>query len=355
MKIITVLYIIPVLFGLLLSILILSLLLATIFDYRPKSKIEVKLKNPTSEKIINKTQLTILSWNIGYAGLGKDMDFFYDGGEKVRPTPGRNQIYLEGILDFLHMTDDVDFVLLQEVDHKSKRSYFTDQVATISERLSRHNYAYAPNYKVPFVPVPPSRPMGKVFSGLMTLSTYDPVTSERRSFPGNYAWPKSLFMLDRCFLVQRFKTSPGRELVLINTHNSAFDDGQLREQQMQVLREFSLNEYQKGNFVILGGDWNQNPPGFDPQQVSSGHISVKNDLGNIPENFMPKGWTWAFDPSVPTNRNVVKPYRKGETPTTIIDFFLVSPNIDVISVKTENLNFNFSDHNPVNINFRLQQ
>ena len=30
--------------------------------------------------------LTLVSWNIGYAGLGDNMDFFYDGGRRVRDT-----------------------------------------------------------------------------------------------------------------------------------------------------------------------------------------------------------------------------------------------------------------------------
>ena len=34
--------------------------------------------------------LTLVSWNIGYAGLGDNMDFFYDGGRRVRDTRARH-------------------------------------------------------------------------------------------------------------------------------------------------------------------------------------------------------------------------------------------------------------------------
>ena len=41
--------------------------------------------------------LTILSQNTGYAGLGKDADFFMDGGKDVAPTgAGRGRIFSPG-------------------------------------------------------------------------------------------------------------------------------------------------------------------------------------------------------------------------------------------------------------------
>ena len=45
-------------------------------------------------------------------------------------------------------------------------------------------------------------------------------------------------MLDRCFLVNRYPVSNGNELLMINTHNSAYDDGSLRKQQMDFLKDF---------------------------------------------------------------------------------------------------------------------
>ena len=34
-------------------------------------------------------EISLLTWNIGYCGLDKEMDFFYDGGTKVI-TPKEN-------------------------------------------------------------------------------------------------------------------------------------------------------------------------------------------------------------------------------------------------------------------------
>jgi endonuclease/exonuclease/phosphatase family metal-dependent hydrolase len=41
------------------------------------------------------------------------------------------------------------------------------------------------------------------------------------------------------------------------------------------------------------------------------------------------------------------PYQKGKTKTTIIDFYVVSPNVEVKAVHTIATGFKFSDHQPV--------
>lgn len=136
-------------------------------------------------------------------------------------------------------------------------------------------------------------------------------------------------------------------MILINIHNSAFDKGDLRKIQIETLRQVALKEYGKGNWVIIGGDWNMNPPGFDPDKITTGDKTFTVETEKIPNDFLPKGWKWIYDEKRPTNRSVITSYTKGETPTTIIDFFLLSPNIQCLNVETINFAFSFSDHNPV--------
>ncbi len=78
------------------------------------------------------------------------------------------------------------------------------------------------------------------------------------------------------------------------------------------------------------------------------HSVVKMNPDLLPEN-----WTWAFDPSAPTNRKNYKPFVKGENETTYLDYFVVSPNVEVLQTKTIDLNFENSDHNPVYLQVRL--
>jgi len=293
----------------------------------------------------------VLSWNIGYAGLGDNMDFFYDGGEKVRDSYERVVINLDSILTFLKRNSSRDFVLLQEVDQKSKRSYQICEVDSISQK--GYNIAFAPNYKVKFVPIPPGSPMGQVHSGIMNLSKYLPEKSTRYGYPGMFGWPTRLFNLRRCMLVNRYPTNNQKEFILINTHMSAFDDGSLKKQEMQYLKDFVLAEYAKGNYVIVGGDWNQTPSEFPLTQFGENYQSDSFILSNIASDFMPPGWKWAYDPKLPTNRYLNETYIQGKTFRCLIDHFLVSPNIEVLQNQTFNLNFRNSDHNPIEMSFRL--
>lgn len=298
--------------------------------------------------------LSALSWNIGYAGLGDDMDFFYDGGKKVRGTRERTILNMDSISHFLKRQASTPFILLQELDVKSKRSYYINQEDTIIKHFARHA-ALAPNYVVDFVPIPPTSPMGKVHSGILSLSSPQPESSTRYAYPGMFDWPVRLFNLRRCMLVNNYPTDNGKKLVVVNSHLSAFDDGSLKKQEMESLRNFVLDEYAQGNYVVVGGDWNQCPPDFELTKFGENYQSESFILSNIKSDFMPAGWKWAFDPKSPTNRYLNEVYTPGKTFRCLIDFFLVSPNIEVIENKTIDLNFRNSDHNPILMKFKLRR
>ena len=80
--------------------------------------------------------------------------------------------------------------------------------------------------------------MGKVVSGLATFSKYRSSDASIVVFPGNFSWPLGLFMPDRCFHSVSFFFPAGKKLFIINTHNSAFDDGTLRNEQMSLLYDY---------------------------------------------------------------------------------------------------------------------
>jgi endonuclease/exonuclease/phosphatase family metal-dependent hydrolase len=249
-------------------------------------------------------------------------------------------------------------MFIQEIDRNSKRSYRIDQYQRLSEKLSGYDPSFAKNYDVFFVPIPPTKPMGKVVSGIATFSKFIPESSIRYSLPGDFGFPTQLFQLDRCFMVNRYKIENGKELVLINTHNEAFDKGgKIRKSQMERLREFVLNEYNSGNYVISGGDWNQYPPDFKP--AFTGNKAFTGQIGNfnlfgIESNYMPGEWKWIYDPATPSFRTVIAAYDPATTPTSVCDIFLISPNIESVSVKCHHLGFANSDHNPVIIQVKLK-
>jgi len=342
----------PIFYVLLLLVgaFLLFLLYASIDDYKPDEISDLSIECEP-DILADSIQFKLLIWNIGYAGLDASMDFFYDGGERMRPEREGVMANLKGITTTLEPYTDFDFILLQEVDQDSKRSYHQNQEQLIQDQFKGYHSSFGKNYDVDFVPIPLSEPMGKVKSGLMSLSRHCPLAVHRHSFPGNYSWPVKLFMLDRCFLVSRFKLDNQKDLVLINTHNSAYDDGSLRAQQMNHLSAFLLSEYERGNYVIVGGDWNQTPFGLEAELPS--HRFDTENLTYIEKDFPAPGWQWAYDSSLPTNRRVAFPYDQASSPTTIIDFYLLSPNIEANHVETIDLGFEYSDHQPVELEVRL--
>lgn len=340
-------YIIYVTISLIVALL-LFIEIMTLTDYKPEP-ITILAQNNTAKPLPSDT-VTILSWNIGYAGLDADMDFFYDGGQKTRTSKQQTKSNLKAICNFLTSNNCIDFVLLQEVDKKARRTYNINQLDAIAQALPNHILFFAKDYDVLFVPIPLLNPMGRVISGITTLAKHTPNECVQHAYPSQGKWPVRLFLLDNCFITTRYPLNNGKEFILVNTHNSAYDDGEKRMVEMNYLRQFLLNEYEKGNYVIAGGDWNQVPPlpdsafKFDTQKSLS-YTDYFNPLP-ISKDFMPYNWQWVSG-GYATNRFLYEPYKETQTAETLIDFFLISPNVKCIGNKTIDLAYTHSDHKPI--------
>lgn len=349
-------------------ILVLALYIAivlihgTLYDYQPDAVTSLDVTNGALEKSIADSTLSFVSWNLGFGGLGAKSNFFYDHGDfffangrMVRSPEELVEEYNQGIQQFFTQTK-ADFFLLQEVDYDSRRSYYTNQFENLQKIKPEYAAAFAPNYKVPRVPVPvfePWRAYGYTHSGLATYSRFQPTESTRYQLPGDHPWPTRVFQLDRCVLFQRYPMANGKELVIGNVHNSAYDKGGvLKKQQMNFLKKLVVEEYEKGNYVILGGDWNQVPPYFKFDAFMPGQSGGFSQI-NISPEFMPQDWQWVYDPTIPTNRKAADKYKVGETFVTLIDFYLISPNLKALSVKGINQKFAYSDHQPVYMEVQL--
>ncbi|MEL6671955.1 MAG: endonuclease/exonuclease/phosphatase family protein [Bacteroidota bacterium] len=331
-------------------------------DFDPPPEMVLDLQGNGAATDWNDT-LNLVIWNIGYGGLGEECDFFYDQGKSVwagssivrtpLPLVEKN---LRGVYHYLdEIADSTDFLLLQEVDRASARSQGIDQYAQLNERLTGFQASFAKNYDVPFVPIPLFQPMGKVVAGLGTWSKWSATEAIRFSFEGNYDWPSYLFFLDRCFVVNRYDIPGEQDLVIINTHNSAYDDGSLKQRQMEQLQGLLLEEYEKGNFVIVGGDWNQYPPDFGGWKGFEVEKSPENTNLFVSESYPSPGWRWIYDPAVASNRLLTEPFNPDSTERLILDFYLLSPNVQSLSVQTVEMDFGFSDHHPVYLKVALRR
>lgn len=297
---------------------------------------------------------SFMIWNVGYTGLGKEVDFFYDGGKMVTSPKEHVNKNLEGIKQQLANSSNIDFVLLQEVDRESKRSYRTDQTVAFAKSLPQHNRAFAINYDVKYLPFPFTNPIGKVLGGLVSFSKLTPTESKRIALPGISDFPRKLFYLERCLLMQRFHQANGKDLVVINTHFEAYDDGSVKKEQMALTKKILLDEYNKGNYVVLGGDWNIAPPSFNVHTWETEKEEDQLYLMNNDANYMP-GWIYAFDSTTPTNRKNKTSFNPDKTFKTVIDYYLVSPNVEVLETKGIDLGFDYSDHQPVILKVKLKQ
>lgn len=319
----------------------------SVTDYKPQEAIKLDINNKQGEPIKRGVPISVMTFNIGYCGLDAGQDFFMDGGTMSRSrSRQQTQTNLESITDFL-AKEKADMILLQEVDIKASRSYKINEQNYLLNKLQNYTNTFAINYKVAWVPVPVTHPMGSVYGGIMTFSKYQIDSAIRNQFPGGEAWPRQLVELDRCYIENRLPVEGGKKLILINSHFSAYDKGgKVRKVQLANMKNHILAEYKKGNYVIVGGDWNHELPGSDPKLFKWEGVRPEWCV-YLPEDFTPEGFAWAVDKSIPTVRNNDKAYQKDVNFVAIIDGMLVSPNVEIQKVTGYDLNFQNSDHNPV--------
>lgn len=323
-------------------------------DYKPDAVEPLLIRHPVSETINVTKPFTITTFNIGYAGLDAKQDFFMDGGKKSRSSSLDQTISnMEAITATMNQLNS-DIFLLQEVDIDSTRSYRLDEVDMIIKQLPDYSSVFAYNYKSPWVPIPITKPMGKAESGLLSLSKFNISNQTRYDLPGKETWPVQLFELDRAFVEMRFPVSNEQELILLNLHLSAFDKGgTIRQQQLQFLSQYIEEQMTEGHYLIIGGDWNHVLPGTDSTKFPTKQ-SWPEWLQQFPEDFKPDGFQWAVNADIPTVRTLDVAYTAGENFLAVIDGFLVSPNVEIVNVATENLQFANSDHHPVTATFKLK-
>ena len=340
---------------------IIILLFAAVFiyvsvtEYKPADREEVPVEGAAVSGAIRRgEELKIITWNIGYGALGDNADFFMDGGKHVySASRARVKENLDGITAYLAEADP-DLLFLQEIDVNSMRSYGTDETALMAEVFPGYERAFALNFNVRFVPYP-LPPIGRVESGIMTMSAYPVAGAERIQLPIPFSWPVRAANLKRCLLVTRIPVEgTDRELVLCNLHLEAYDDGEGKKAQTEQLDAFLQQEAEKGSYIIAGGDFNQIFSNIeDPFEDQNGvWLPGLIDVETLPDHMIP-----LMDTVFPSCRSLDRPYAgadHGSFQYYIIDGFMVSDNIEVKRFGTEDLNFVNSDHNPAVLEFILK-
>lgn len=338
-------------------LLIVIVTAVSVTEYKPDEweQLEVDKQASAEEVLLPGDKLTVVTWNVGCGTLGDNADFFMDYGEMVYTADEeRVSTNVNGIIDSLTEIGP-DIMLLQETDLNSSRSYHIDETALISDAFPGFDNTFAYNFNVDFIPYP-IPPIGKVESGLMTLSRYGIDSAERIQLPCPFKWPVRCVNLKRCLSVNRIPIEgTDSQLVIVNLHLEAYDDGEGKIAQTRMLADFLQTEAAAGNYVIAGGDFNQIFSSTDasayPEYEGRWHC------GLLDEAEFGDQLSFLQDASSPTCRSLDQPLAGADRDTFqyyVIDGFIVSDNIEVVSVQTIDNEFKYTDHNPVAIEVILK-
>lgn len=333
--------------------------------YRIADATPVEVDNNPTTTLRANTPYKAATYNIGFGAYTPDYTFFMDEGitKDGQPTVGEHSTAVSresveactsGAISVMEELK-ADFMLLQEVDINSTRSYQVNQKAAFESAFEAFSSAFAVNFHSGYLAYPLTDQHGTANAGLLVLGDTNVTDAMRYSYPVDATFPTKLFDLDRCFLVERLPVDNGKELVLINSHMSAYDEGgRIRAQQFALLTSVMEKEAAEGDYVIAGGDWNHALCGSETMYESG--FQVPPWVATLDESLLPAGFSVVRADNietVPTCRNNDVPYEKGYTYTVTIDGFVVSSNVKA-SAQNIDSDFAYSDHNPVLLTFELQ-
>ena len=331
------------------------LIFASATTLKVKDTEEMPIKGEITTKVDKNEAIHILIWNMGYGALDERQDCYWDGGKGV---DGESKEIVQENVDAIKSKIkelDPDIFMVQEIDVDSKRSYYIDELASLEETFPNTSYenSFARNFKAGLVPLPLYNMTGKVDAGIGTFSKFDITASTRVQLPIPFSWPMKLFNLKRCLLVERMPIQDtDKELVIVNLHLEAYDDGEGKAKQLAMMMGLLQEEYEKGNYVIAGGDFNQtfSTTNYEKYPKGDNFVCPVIDASNYPS------FTFKMDDTYPTCRSLITPYVNVDKDTFtyyMIDGFVVSNNITINTIETLNLGFKNTDHNPVSMSVSL--
>ncbi len=310
----------------------------------------------SSQMRINKTY-TVGTYNVGFGAYLPDYSFFMDGGKYSRCYSGESGANAIKGAAGLALKYEPDFMMFQEVDRDSTRSYHVNQENLITKIFNNYYETFAVNYDSAYLFYPFNEPIGASYSGIASYSKYKITDCLRRSLPISTGFSKFLD-LDRCYAINRIKVENGKELVLINVHLSAYGNSdEIREGQLKMLFGDIKKEIEKGNYIICGGDFNH-----DLEADEKDSENCESWAFPFPRSKMPKGVKFAMDEldketmeKMPeSNRNNDTEYIPGKTYVCILDGFIISDNVELKGYQIVDTGYAYSDHQPVFMNFKLK-
>ena len=327
---------------------------------------------------------SVSTYNIGFGAYSQDFTFFLDTGydENGEETCGyyskaksKEEVLFNtnGAIDTI-LDLNVDFALFQEVDTDSTRSYKINQNEMIKQAFTGFDSTFAINFHSAYLPYPLYDMHGIANAGLATLSKYKIQSAKRYEYTISDSLSK-LFDLDRCFseIIVDIEGSD-KKLHIVNSHMSAYDKGGvIRAKQIEELNAYMKECQEKGDYVVIGGDYNHDLITYNPNfsyakdnipfyvnKKAPDWVSYFYDENGTSEFI--DGYSIVTSDNNPTCRNNDMEWEPGKTFTCVVDGYIVSNNIEIVyieNVQTKQGNkgydgFAYSDHEPVYMQFKLK-
>lgn len=342
--------------------------------YRIEDNLALEITSNAEQTVSLDGEYTVTSYNLGFGAYSQEYSFFMDTGVMNDGTEVAG-IYAKGLSkqDVQKNVDGqvgvaaeiaADFCFFQEVDLQADRSYKIDMVSALRGGLTGAS-TYAMNFHTAYLLYPFNDPIGKSVSGIMTFSKYKIDGAVRRSFPLTDNFIDKLFDLDRCFSVHYLPVEGSEsKLVLINLHMSAYDEGGLiRARQLEMLNAVLKEEYEKGNYVIAGGDFNHCliADNFTSDEEALSYFKSEQRVPDwvvnsiLRNSDLAEHFSIAASINAATCRGADIPYESGVNYSTVIDGFITSDNVEVVEEYTVDTQYEFSDHNPVVMKFKFKR
>lgn len=286
-------------------------------------------------------RMTLVTYNIGFAsGLSNNT------GDNA--TEGEYSANLEAIIRVLKEANP-DFVVFQEIDYDSDRSYHRDQLTPIADALGLRFRVRGYNWDKKYLPFPywpPSSHFGSVLSGQALASGFPVAEHSKITLvaPEERPFFYNQFYLDRTIQISKVDLGAG-VLTILNVHLEAYMNGTRQKQSLEIVEAVRA----QGDVpLILIGDFNAQPPWTDGGADEQGRPD--RTIANILEQT---GLRKAIPEEAYSdeNRQLTFP---SDDPFVSLDHIFYNEYIERLEARVLSDAGTGSDHLPVLMTFRLK-
>ena len=229
--------------------------------------------------------IKVMTWNMRF-GAGR-IPWFGDAcGDRVILTGDEVHSTLQAIVDRINLVKP-DILLIQEVDMKSKRSDYIDQLQWIIDHTYFNYAVFGYQWKAQFIP---SDGLGRLEEGNAIFSRWKISDAHRIQLELRKDQDKlTRYFYERCCMVTcRIEIPRLNNFYAVNIHASAFATDDTKHQHI-IQFEKELDRINSiGGVFVAGGDLNTLPPGSDSTDYCIEDMCPNESFHHIGDNPMHK-------------------------------------------------------------------